>query len=361
MRSSCCLVLAAAALAAVLLPGPVIADSKIPTQDIANARDNPLLRRYDGSFIVDHTQKAFDEFALPTGPLKEVPGENDAMNNRVFAPEGSLALEGRKTRLVYVAPKGRSPLEVMSNYQDEITAKGGAMLFACRDETCGGDNTRGVARGAGRQGLLMKLNPVAELRQPLFSSGDCALKRPTVGFRYAAMRLPTPDGDAHVAIATYTSRGDAGCEALNDRTIVVLVVMEPRPREQRMVTVGEPEMNAALGRDGRIVLYNILFDFDKADIKPDSRPQLEEIARLLQASPNLRLHVVGHTDNQGQLAYNMDLSRRRAQSVVQALVQAHGIAAARLIGHGVGPIAPVAPNTDDAGRARNRRTELVPQ
>ena len=120
-------------------------------------------------------------------------------------------------------------------------------------------------------------------------------------------------------------------------------------------------MNAALGRDGRIVLYNILFDFDKADIKPESKPQLEEIARLLQASPNLRLHVVGHTDNVGQLAYNMDLSRRRSQSVVQALVQANGIAAARLTGHGVGPLAPVAPNTDDAGRARNRRTELVPQ
>lgn len=63
----------------------------------------------------------------------------------------------------------------------------------------------------------------------------------------------------------------------------------------------------------------------------------------------------------GQLTYNMDLSRRRSQSVVQALVQANGIAAVRLTGHGVGPLAPVAPNTDDAGRARNRRTELVPQ
>ena len=109
------------------------------------------------------------------------------------------------------------------------------------------------------------------------------------------------------------------------------------------------------------MLYNILFDFDKADIKPESRPQLDEIAKLLQASPTLRLHVVGHTDNQGQLAYNMDLSRRRAQAVVQALMQGNGIAAARLIGHGVGPIAPVAPNADEAGRARNRRTELVPQ
>jgi OmpA-OmpF porin, OOP family len=175
------------------------------------------------------------------------------------------------------------------------------------------------------------------------------------------MRLPTPGGNAHAAIVTYSLRGGTGCEALKERTIVVVTLVEPKAREQRMVTVAAAEMNTALGRDGRIVLYNILFDFDKTDIKPESRPQLEEIARLLQASPNLRLHVVGHTDNVGQLTYNMDLSRRRSQSVVQALVQANGIAAARLTGHGVGPLAPVAPNTDDAGRARNRRTELVPQ
>jgi len=180
------------------------------------------------------------------------------------------------------------------------------------------------------------------------------------GLRYAALRLPGPGGDAHVAVVTYQLSNDSYGKALNGRTIVVTIV-EPRAREQRMVTVGVPEMNAALGRDGRIVLYSIMFDFDKADIKPESRPQLEEIAKLMRASPNLRPHVVSHTDNQGQLAYNMDLSRRRAQSVVQALVQAHGIATPRLISHGVGPIAPVAPNTDETGRARNRRTELVPQ
>lgn len=74
---------------------------------------------------------------------------------------------------------------------------------------------------------------------------------------------------------------------------VIVTIVEPRAREQRMVTVGAAEMNAALGRDGRIVLYNMLFDFDEADVKPESRPQLEEIAKLLGASPTLRLHVVG--------------------------------------------------------------------
>ena len=361
MRSSFRLVLAVA-LAAVLSPDQAIAQAAaVPTQDIANARDNPLLRRYDGSFIVDYAQRAFEEFELPTAELKQVPGKKDARNNDVFAPTAAEALEGRFTRLVYVAPANRSPLEVISNYQEEIVAKGGTVLFSCRDEACGGETRESSAGGGGRQGMMVRVYPFADIKAPYKSAGYCAVTDWISGLRYAAMRLPMSGGNAHAAIATYSLRGGTGCEALKERTIVVVTLVEPKAREQRMVTVAAAEMNTALGRDGRIVLYNILFDFDKTDIKPESKPQLEEIARLLQASPNLRLHVVGHTDNVGQLAYNMDLSRRRSQSVVQALVQANGIAAARLTGHGVGPLAPVAPNADEAGRARNRRTELVPE
>jgi len=355
------LLLACMTAGALLLPLPALADATVPTRDIPNARDNPLLRRYDGSFIVDYMQKAFDEFALPMSALIHMPGRIDGMNNQFYAPERSKALEGRKTRIVYVAPAGRSPLEVIGNYQDEIAGKGGKTLFHCKDEACGGDNSRGTDAGGGHQNLLMKIYPKSELRQPDFSNGACAIMSKTAGLRFAAMRLPAGGADSHVAVLTYTLSDDLYCKALNDRTIVVVTIMESRAREQRMVTVGADEMNSALSRDGRIILYNILFDFDKADIKPESRPQLDEIAKLLRASPTLRLHVVGHTDNQGQLNYNMDLSRRRAQAVVQALVQNHGIAAARLLAHGVGPIAPVASNDDDAGRARNRRTELVRQ
>jgi outer membrane protein OmpA-like peptidoglycan-associated protein len=235
------------------------------------------------------------------------------------------------------------------------------VLFRCRGEECGGDNARGIDDGGGDQNMLMKLYPVSELRAPYKSAGYCAVTSKVSGLRYAAMRLPTAGGDAHVAVVTFTLGDELYCKVLNERTIVVVTIVEPRAREQRMVTVRADEMNSALNRDGRVVLYNILFDFDKADIKPESQQQLQEIAILLKASPNVRLNVVGHTDNQGQVAYNMDLSRRRAQAVAQALVQNHGIAAGRLTGYGVGPLAPVASNADEAGRARNRRTELVPQ
>ena len=141
--------LAVLAVVPLVAPGAAVADATIPTRDIPNARDNPLLRRYEGSFIVDYMQKSFDEFELPPGMLKQVPDKTDGTNNRFYAPERATALEGRKTRIVYVAPAGRSPLEVISNYQDDVTGKGGETLYHCKEEACGGDNTRGTESGGG--------------------------------------------------------------------------------------------------------------------------------------------------------------------------------------------------------------------
>ncbi|MDH3581052.1 MAG: OmpA family protein, partial [Hyphomicrobiales bacterium] len=84
-----------------------------------------------------------------------------------------------------------------------------------------------------------------------------------------------------------------------------------------------------------------------------------EIAKLLKARPKLKLFVVGHTDNQGKLAYNRTLSQRRAESVVAYLNKVHRVKNARLVPHGLGFLAPVATNRTEAGRQKNRRVELV--
>ena len=94
-------------------------------------------------------------------------------------------------------------------------------------------------------------------------------------------------------------------------------------------------------------------------IKPESRPTLDEIAKLLRAQPQLGVVIVGHTDSQGTFDYNMDLSRRRAEAVAAELAKSYKIAAARLRTAGVGFLAPVGPNASDDGRALNRRVELV--
>ncbi|HOG29273.1 MAG TPA: OmpA family protein [Vicinamibacterales bacterium] len=125
------------------------------------------------------------------------------------------------------------------------------------------------------------------------------------------------------------------------------------------VTADAKTMAADIGATGRAVLYGIFFDVDKAEVKPESEPALTEIARLLKQDPALKLYVVGHTDGTGVLEHNMRLSQMRAEAVAKELASKHGVAADRLKPHGVGPLAPVATNDTEEGKARNRRVELV--
>jgi outer membrane protein OmpA-like peptidoglycan-associated protein len=118
-------------------------------------------------------------------------------------------------------------------------------------------------------------------------------------------------------------------------------------------------MASKLSTAGSVALYGIYFDFNKADVKPESEPTLQEIARLLKADSALKLLVVGHTDNVGSFTSNMTLSQRRAEAVATALASGHGVDKNRLTPVGVSFACPVAPNTTDEGRAKNRRVELV--
>ncbi len=140
-----------------------------------------------------------------------------------------------------------------------------------------------------------------------------------------------------------------------------LVRMIEKGTLKQEIVADAAALGAGLKAEGRIAVYGIHFDTGKADIKPDSEPTLAEIAKMLKAQPALKLHVVGHTDNVASLELNLKLSKARAEAVVQALSVRHGVAAARLIPHGVGPVAPVASNDGEAGRAKNRRVELVKQ
>lgn len=112
---------------------------------------------------------------------------------------------------------------------------------------------------------------------------------------------------------------------------------------------------------GHVAVYGIHFDFNKADIKPESEAAMLEIAKILRENASMKLYVVGHTDNAGGLEYNLKLSQQRADAVVRELSGKYGVAADRLKAAGMGPLAPVASNDTEEGRTRNRRVELVKQ
>jgi len=125
------------------------------------------------------------------------------------------------------------------------------------------------------------------------------------------------------------------------------------------VTVDAAAMASSIADTGSVAIYGINFDTAKSDIKPDSEPAIDQIAKLLTDNPTLKVYIVGHTDMVGDAASNVRLSQARAQSVITALVSKHGVAVSRLIAFGAGPYAPVASNKTDEGRAKNRRVELV--
>jgi OOP family OmpA-OmpF porin len=143
-----------------------------------------------------------------------------------------------------------------------------------------------------------------------------------------------------------------------DGSNVVLTIIDKKVMEQKIVA--DPKAMAGdIGATGHVAIYGIYFDTDKADIKPESEPTLKAIAQMLKDKPSLKVYVVGHTDSTGNLDHNMDLSNRRAQSVMNALVSKYGIDASRLKAKGVGPLCPVASNSSEEGRGKNRRVELV--
>ena len=119
------------------------------------------------------------------------------------------------------------------------------------------------------------------------------------------------------------------------------------------------QIEQQLQEKGQAEVYGIYFDFASDKIKPESEPVLKEIADALGHNPTWRLRVEGHTDNVGGDEYNMELSQRRAEAVKQALVARYHIVADRLTPQGFGALRPKEPNDTLAGRARNRRVELV--
>ena len=291
-------------------------------QDAEGSKDHPLISRYPGSHISTYLAKEFDEFTLPLSKSTDMKFSRNQH------------LEGKITRIAYVAPGGRSVLEVFRNYQGALKKAGFEVLFACGPQDCIGSG-----------------NSTARM----YGNGDYDdYWGPDHGIRYVSAKLARPEGDVYVSLLVDDQGG-------NSRSNVEIYVMEMKPMQSDLITVDAASLANDINRTGHASVYGIYFDTGKADIKPESGATLKEIAKLLQGDRMLKLYVVGHTDNQGALDLNLDLSRRRADAVLAALTTKYAVPASRLRAYGSGPYAPVASNDREDGRAKNRRVELVKQ
>jgi OmpA-OmpF porin, OOP family len=314
-----------AVLLSVLLVGPMGA------ADLPGSQDPPLMKRYAGSEIIGYRAPKFDEFLMPLGKPTTL---------HPVAYEKSEKVEGLLSRYTYVAPEGRSATEVFRNYVQEFQRLNLTTLYR-KDAGAPGWFGPTTDQAAEEDGLsqILAYNEAQE-RVLVGKSKD---PQPTW---YYVFVTAYNDGVIPHRLDGVVKKGSA---------LVHIVVVTPEKMEQRMEFVSAADMAAALKDTGKVALYGINFDTDKDTIRPDSKATLDEIVKLLASDPQVKLHVVGHTDNVGTGEYNLDLSRRRAAAVVKAV----GAAAARVDSFGCGFYAPVASNATDEGRAKNRRVELV--
>jgi outer membrane protein OmpA-like peptidoglycan-associated protein len=136
-----------------------------------------------------------------------------------------------------------------------------------------------------------------------------------------------------------------------------MCIVETKPFVVTAKLLPADALKKAIDQSGKAVVH-VNFATDATQILPDSQAQIGAIVALLKANPTLKLAINGYTDETGSAAHNQTLSEGRAASVRQALVAA-GIGGDRLTSKGFGASAPIADNGSDAGKAQNRRVELV--
>lgn len=312
--------------------------------DLPNSKDHPLLKRFGGSEIVGYDVKRFDEYELQTSAFRRY--DVQAKKHEFTRPP--LKLEGGVTRIWYEAAGEASSAELASNYRNELKAQGFRIIYDSAKDSA-------ATKWSGF------LNSFGNMKIKTNRSNYTFLAADQQGIRVLSAVKERPQGDLYVYLTTVEWAKDDSTYKARKGAYAALDIIEVRPMQQNMVLVKADEMAKAITLNGRVALYGIYFETDQATIKPDSRPALQEIAKLLKQEPNLALHVVGHTDNVGTFDHNRDLSQRRAAAVKAALSKEYGIAADRLTPNGVAYLAPVASNTTEEGRAKNRRVELVPR
>jgi OOP family OmpA-OmpF porin len=274
------------------------------------------------------TVREFERYPLPVAPFdrsgagtRDVTGRIAMTAFRIDDPDVTVA-------------------EIVAGYRARLEAAGFLHLFDCAGTACGGFDFRfGVTLLPAPQ-MLMDAADFAQLTMERAGEGQppyvSVLASRVLGTAYVQTVVAVP-GESALRITEAP-------EGPGDETLIL-------PQDERSLL-------ARLRAEGHVRVEGLVFDTGGARLSEGSAPALEMLARLLSRDPALSVAIVGHSDNAGGLEPNITLSRRRAEAVRDALI-ARGVPAGQMESHGVGWLAPVAANDTAAGRALNRRVELV--
>ncbi len=327
--------------------------------------------------------REFDRYSLPVGTfgldapaVREVEGAAAWSAWRLDLPartEASGAPEGPEITVA----------SVIRDYRERLQALGFETIFDCAGEACGGFDFRFGAEILPPPGMLVDVRDFAQLSvaraEPaafvsvLVSRVLESIYVQTVSVAPAAAAAPeeptaqapaaAPSADEGPESGAAESGAEEAGEAASpaDPSTGAEVPDAPAAAPPEAVAPTSPEeggLAARLSSAGHVSVQGLDFETGGAALSPGSAAALDGLAALLSGEGAPGVIVVGHSDNQGGLELNIELSRRRAETVRQALI-ARGVPAERLEARGVGFLAPIASNATEAGRALNRRVELV--
>jgi outer membrane protein OmpA-like peptidoglycan-associated protein len=255
-----------------------------------------------------------------------------------------LSVEGAMISRVFEKPEGRSNLEVFRSYERELASAGFTIHSA-------GELTAPTS---------FLINQVYGPNTPSFSAREYG--DPTTGGRASGLELSFIVGLAdHYLVASRTSSEQELWVAIatsGQRPKYIVEELTRTTMAMNTVTLDLDRLRTEIESAGRIAIYDIHFATGSAVIEPESADALDVIAEYLGETPG-GFYIVGHTDDTGSLTSNLELSDARAAAVKDALVSEHDVSADRLETRGVGPLAPISNNAGEAGRALNRRVEIV--
>ncbi|MDP5136378.1 OmpA family protein [Rheinheimera baltica] len=293
--------------------------------DSAKGGDHPLISRYAGAKLTHRTDTEYTEVRLPTG----------IANNNKQVPH--LTLAGKSTLLHYEASKDQSTLQVFRNYQQALKDAGFNILFSCEHQSCGDEQRK----------LLWQGSPDwNRFKSYLSNSND-----KDDDYRMLTAHKTVNKQDIYLSIYVLKASGSTNVNIAHD-------IVELSSMQTNRVSIDTAYLQNELSRSGKVVLHGLHFATDSASLLAESDTALAVITDYLKTHPSQQFYVVGHTDNSGSHSHNIQLSKARANSVLQALIK-QGISTERLLAEGVGAMSPQQHNANTEGKAANRRVELV--
>lgn len=303
-----------------------------------------MIRRLALPILLAASAATAQDLTLPSGarPLAEriSPLDSYALPVGVHDGQGIPAerIEGRVERTSWRIGGGAlTTLQVLAPLRDQLDAAGFALLLDCADRECGGFDFRFGTEVLPAPDMFVAIRDYRFLSARRGGTALSLLVSRSGSDVFVQMIRVTPPAEA-------VARPPAGAQSQ---------VPEPAPDEAALTAAER------LQRDGHTALDDLEFASGSATLGNGDFASLASLAALMTALPDLRLALVGHTDNVGAAADNLALSKRRAEAVRTRLTEKYGIDPARIEAEGVGYLAPVASNATAEGREANRRVEAV--